>query len=220
MATFTAIKNKNQTPKDMIRTMLYMMDDKKTVVGGVNLNSGVNCNVYSSYLEMRTTKQQYRKTDKRQFYQFVQSFPEDTRLSPEEVHRLGVEFAEKQFGDFECLVSTHCNTENLHNHILVNSVSYKDGKKLHQNHDVLMEHRRVNDAICLRHGEEILPKYDNKKKYQNIKTGEYRAGLQGKSWKFDLINEIEDALLYSTDRESFIKNMAYEGYSELSFIGR
>ena len=42
--------------------------------------------------------------------------------------------------------------------------------------------------------------------------GEYRAAERGESWKFTLIKAIEEALLYSTDKDSFIQNMEYEGY--------
>ena len=41
--------------------------------------------------------------------------------------------AEKEFPDFEVLVATHIDTGHLHNHLIVNSVSCVDGKKLHQN---------------------------------------------------------------------------------------
>jgi hypothetical protein len=59
--------------------MLYAINQKKTTYEGQSLVSGFNCSAYTSYLEMMTTKQQYRKTDKQQFFQFVQSFPEDTK---------------------------------------------------------------------------------------------------------------------------------------------
>lgn len=212
MATFTAVKNKNQTVKDLKGTLLYMMDDKKTEYKGNYLNTGVNCFLYTSYLEMLTTKQQYGKTAGRMYYQFVQSFPEDSVLDPNQIHALGLEFAAQQFAGFECVVSTHCNTENVHNHILVNSVSYETGKKLHQNHDDLVQHRIANDAICMKYGDQVLETYDKKKKYQSMKAGEHRAAMRGNSWKMALIDTIEVALLYSTDKESFIENMEYEGY--------
>ena len=212
MATFTPIKNQKQTKGALLGTVLYIIDRRKTTHEGQNLVSGFNCNAYTSYLEMMTTKQQYRKTDKRQFFQFVQSFPEDTNLTPQEVHRIGLEFAARQFSDYEVLVATHCDTDNLHNHLLVNSVSFKTGKKLHQNHDDLVQHRKVNDEICMAHGQPVLEGYHKGQKKKRALAGEYRAAERGGSWKFTLIKAIEEALLYSPDRESFIQNMEYEGY--------
>ena len=212
MATFTPIKNKKQTKGALLGTLLYCVDARKTAHQGRSLVSGVNCNVYTAYLEMLTTKQQFRKTDGRQFFQFVQSFPEDADITPEEVHQIGLELAARQFPGFEVLVATHCNTDNLHNHILVNSVSYQSGKKLHQNHDDLVRHRQVNDEICMAHGQPVLECYRKGQKKKRARAGEYRAAERGESWKFALIKAIEEALLYSPDRESFIQNMEYEGY--------
>lgn len=212
MATFTAVKNRKQSVKALKGTLIYMVDIQKTAYENRYLNTGVNCLAYSCYHEMMTTKQQYGKADGRMFYQFVQSFPEDSVLTSPEIHQLGLEFAAQQFSGFECLVSTHCNTENVHNHILVNAVSFETGKKLHQNHDDLMQHRMVNDTLCMKYGDQTLEPYDKKKKYQSMRSGEYRAAMRGNSWKLALIDSIEIALLYATNKQTFIENMEYDGY--------
>ena len=54
--------------------LLYIIRKDKTEYQGKRLVSTCNCNLRTAYLEMLTTKQQYRKTEGRQFYQFVQSF--------------------------------------------------------------------------------------------------------------------------------------------------
>lgn len=150
-----------------------------------------------------------KKTDGRQFYHFVQSFSADDGLTPQEVNALGLELAQKEFPNFEVVVATHTDTNNLHNHLVVNSVSCVNGKKLHQNTEDLMAHRRANDEICLAHGLNILPSVKRKKR---MKPGEYQAGLRGTSWKLDLVNAINEALEYADSRESFIENMEQEGY--------
>ena len=48
------------------------------------------------------------------------------------------------------------DTNHIHNHLVVNSVSCVDGKKLHQSADDLLAHRQANDEICLAHGLNIL----------------------------------------------------------------
>lgn len=212
MATFTPIKNTKQTMGALKGTMLYAVNAKKTMHQGQWLVGGINCNAYTAYLEMVTTKQQYRKTDQQQFFQFVQSFPEDAAITPQEVLQIGLKFAEHQFPDFEVLVATHTDTDNLHNHILVNSVSFRTGKKLHQTHDDLVRHRQVNDEICIAHGQPVLESYHKGQKKKRALAGEFRAAERGESWKFTLMKAINEALEYSTDRESFIQNMEYEGY--------
>lgn len=196
----------------MAGVLNYISDSDKIYYNDIPLRTGINCNYYSGFVEMCVTKQQFHKDDGRQFYQFVQSFSEEDDVTPLEIHQIGLEHAQKLFPDFEVMVATHCNTHHLHNHIVVNSVIFKTGKKLHQNHDILMEQRMVNDQICIEHGLSVLEKYQKMKRGQAVKQREYRAAERGQSWKLQLIAAIEDALLYSMDRESFIHNMEYEGY--------
>ena len=110
------------------------------------------------------------------------------------------------------VIATHVDTGHLHNHMVVNSVSYKDGHKLHQSYSDLLTHRKVNDEICLAHGLSALEQPEQQKKKKRMKPGEYQAGLRGDSWKLDLIQAINEVLEYATSRESFIENMELEGY--------
>ena len=212
MATFTAVRNKKQTAGTFVRVMQYVTQHKKTMWGEQRLLAGHNCVVRSSYLEMMTTKQRFQKTDGRQFYHFVQSFSAEDKVTPQQVNAIGVEFAQKQFPDFEVLVATHVDTENLHNHLIVNSVSCKDGKKLHQNAADLQQHRQVNDQICRAHGLSVLEAPEKHTKKKQMRPGEYQAGLRSESWKLDLSQVINEALEYAADRKSFIEYMEYEGY--------
>lgn len=209
MATFIAIRNRKQTIGVLKAVLEYALQEKKIEQDGVLYASSHNCVLPSAYAEMLTTKERFHKTDGRQFYHFVQSFSEDDSLTPWEVNALGLELAQKEFPDFEVVVATHVDIGHLHNHIIVNSVNYKNGKKLHQNTEDLMAHRQANDEICLAHGLEILPPVKRKKR---MKPGEYQAGLRGNSWKLDLVNAINNALECADSRESFIENMEQEGY--------
>lgn len=212
MATFTAIRNKKQGRAATLGTLKYITRQDKIRHGNALLATGLNCTAATSYTEMMLTKEQNKKDNGRYFYQFVQSFSADEVLAPEQAHEIGMEFAAKQFPDYEVVVATHCDTNNLHNHFLVNSVSYKTGMKLHQCHDDLLVHRQVNDEICMAHGLTVLEPYRKGQQVKGMKPGEYRAAERGESWKFALMNAIDDALRYSTDKQSFIENMEYEGY--------
>jgi len=212
MATFTAVRNKKQTAGAMLGVLSYVMQAKKTMLDRAWLVTGSNCVPQSSYLEMMTTKQRFRKTDGRQFYHFVQSFSERDNLTPQEVNAIGLELAQKVFPGYEVVIATHVDTNHLHNHLVLNSVSCENGRKLHQNRDDLMAHRQANDEICTAHGLSILEQPEKYPKKKRMKPGEYQAGLRADSWKLDLIQAINEALEYATDRESFIENMEYEGY--------
>lgn len=213
MATFVAIRNKKQTRAAMLGTLRYILQEKKICRDGLFYASAQDCTAATSYLEMLTTKQSYGKTDGRWYFHFVQSFSDEDALTPGEVNQIGLEFAAEQFPGYEVVVATHCDTGHLHNHFLVNSVSWQSGKKLHQSPETLREHRRVNDQICLAHGLQVLPPLGKRQRKKRMKPGEYQAAQRGESWKFTLIKAIEEALELSLTREDFIANMEYEGYS-------
>lgn len=82
MATFTAIKHSIQSRGALLGVLEYVMQEKKTRWRDVWLVTGHDCLPQSSYAEMLATKQQFRKTDGRQFYHFVQSFAEDDHITP------------------------------------------------------------------------------------------------------------------------------------------
>ena len=189
-----------------------MEQEKKTRWGDVRLVIGHNCVPQSALTEMQMTKNRFRKTGGTQFYHFVQSFSADDDLTPQEVNAIGLEFVQRQFPDFEVVVATHVDTGHLHNHFVVNSVSFKDGHKLHQSYSDLLAHRKVNDEICLAHGLNVLEQPEQQRKKKRMTPGEYQAGLRQDSWKLDLIQAINEALEYAIDRESFIENMEVEGY--------
>ena len=137
--------------------MRYTQQDEKALWEGRHLVSGWNCTAQSALSEMQLTKERYRKTDGRQYYHFVQSFSEADGLTPQEAHAIGLKLAQREFPNFEVLVATHVDTDHLHNHLVVNSVSFQNGKKLHQSAADLQAHRLASDEICLAHGLEILP---------------------------------------------------------------
>ena len=182
--------------------------------------SGWNCTAQSVYAEMRLTKERYRKTDGRQYYHFVQSFGEQDSLTPQELHAMGLELARREFPDFEVLVATHVDTAHPHNHLLVNSVSFQDGRKLHQSAADLQAHRLASDQICAAHGLEILPPPQRRVRQKRIGTREYRSAAKGQSWKFRLMNAIDQCMGCAATREEFISLMESEGYQVRWTAGR
>ncbi len=179
---------------------------------GRQLVSGWNCTARSALSEMRLTKERFRKNDGRQYYHFVQSFGAEDGLSPQKVHAIGLELAQWEFPDFEVLVATHVDTEHPHNHLVVNSVSFRSGRKLHQSAADLQAHRMASDEICAAHGLEILPPPQKQFKQKRMTTREYRSAAKGQSWKFRLMNTIDQCMKYAATKEDFISLMESEGY--------
>lgn len=106
--------------------------------------SGVNCNPKTALEEMTITKEQYGKTGGILGFHAFQSFAEG-EVTPEQCHAIGVRLAEEMWGDrFEVVVSTHLNTNHYHNHFVINSVSFKDGKRYYDKRETYAELRRLN----------------------------------------------------------------------------
>ena len=212
MATFTAIRNKKQTAGALRGVLSYVARMDKTGWAGGQVLSGHNCLPATSLLEMALTKERFHKMDGRQFFHFVQSFTPEDGLTPWQVNAIGLELARREFPDCEVVVATHVDTNHLHNHLVVNSVSCADGRKLHQNAEDLLRHRQANDALCMAHGLSILEPPLKHRRKRRMTPGEYQAELREDSWTLDLIRAVNEALEYADDRESFLKNMEQEGY--------
>lgn len=118
--------------------------------------SGVNCNPKTALEEMAITKEQYGKTGGILGFHAFQSFAEG-EVTPEQCHAIGVRLAEEMWGDrFEVVVSTHLNTNHYHNHFVINSVSFKDGKRYYDKRETYAELRRLSDSLCEEYGLSVL----------------------------------------------------------------
>ena len=75
---------------------------------------------------------------------------------------MGVELAQ-YFKGFEVQIATHIDRDHWHNHLIVNSVSCENGKKLQFNEKDLIKLRALSDEICVAHGLQILKPYEKSK---------------------------------------------------------
>lgn len=147
--------DKKLLDKDLYAALRYVKDDKKT--DQTIYVSSINCPKQRAYEYMMATKRRYGKLGGNVAYHGYQSFISG-EVTPEEAHQIGLETARRMWGkDYEIVVTTHLNTDNLHNHIVVNSVSFCTGRKF-ENH--ISDHyklREISDAVCLERGKSVLP---------------------------------------------------------------
>jgi hypothetical protein len=146
------------------------------------------------------------------FYQDVQSFSPTDKLTPEQAHEIGMQFVREFFPKHEVVVATHLDTNQLHNHFVINATSFVDGKKLHTNKYTLSDMRQLNDEICLAHGLSVLKPYDPTKPSMNLGQREYRAQEKGESWKFELLLVITDLMKTCGSKDDFIRKLKEKGY--------
>lgn len=212
MATINFLKRKDSKNTGALGSVIaYCTQKYKTEIEdtGVRLVSGVNCIAQRAFKDFMDTKKQFNKTDGVQFYYAVQSFEENTDISPILAHQIAMEWVEECYPGYQALVCTHMDTDNIHSHIMINSVSSLDGQKIHQNKNDIERVRYVNDQLCMKYG---LPVCEPKKKVQGITSKEYYAAKAGSSWKTQLAIDIDNAMLYAKSKTDFIKLMNRKGY--------
>lgn len=212
MATVSFIPESHQSLSAMKAVIDYCLQQKKVADAdsGRRLVSGVNCSGENAFTEFMATKTAHHKKGGMNFYHYVQSFSPSESVTAEQVHEIGLAFAQKAWPGHEVLVTTHTDVAHLHNHFVINSVHYENGMKLRQNPGTLTKLRALSDGICQQHGLSVLEPY--KKDGAKISSREYRAAAKGDSWKFKLMSDIDFVMNRSGSRADFMREMQRLGY--------
>ena len=150
--------NPDKTEYDALaQTLHYAENDAKTKLNeSAQLVTGIHCRVDHAWEDMRAVQERFGKTDGVVALHAYQSFREG-EVTPEQCHEIGVALARKVWGKrFQVLVATHMNTDNLHNHFVINSVSYVDGKKYEQRRSQYAEFRAASDKLCREYGLSVV----------------------------------------------------------------
>lgn len=134
------------------RTVInYVCNKEKTTD---KLISGKDCMPESCEYEFAEVKKAFGKTDGRTYYHMIQSFSPDDRITPEQAHEVGLQMAEL-FEGYQVLVVTHTNKAHTHNHLVINSVNFENGKKLTISNQELEEIKNYSNSICLKNGWDV-----------------------------------------------------------------
>lgn len=172
----------------------YVCNNEKTLG---KLISGKDCMPESCYDEFEMVRNKFNKQGGRTYYHMIQSFAQDDDISPEKCHEIGLQMAEHCFPEFQVLVATHIDKKHMHNHFIINSVSYKDGKKMDVSPQDLIDIKNYSNGLCRENGfvttEAKTRRNQNPKWKQNIKY-----------WALQMLKE-------SVSMEDFIWNMRMHG---------
>ncbi len=155
--------------KNLEAVINYSKNGEKTEDG--ILVSGINCLPETAYSQMMLTKKNFHKEDGRLGYHIIQSFDGD-EISPTKCNKIGIELAEQLWGDkYQILVCTHTNKKNIHNHIVLNSVSFIDGSKYHNSNVEIALLKETNDDICRKYGLSVVETKRAKKEKKLLEVG-------------------------------------------------
>jgi len=163
-----------------------------------------------AFREMIETKKRWRKTDGVQGYHFIQSFAPG-EVTPAQAHEIGMEFATRLFGDrYELVLGTHLDKAHLHNHIIVNSVSFLDGSKYHSSPaSYYQDVRGTSDSLCREHELSVISSTGKGKHY-----AQWKAEKEGKPTIRGMIRSDIDRLISQAYTFSvFLMLLEREGYA-------
>lgn len=165
----------------------------------------VNCLQNNPYLAMMNTRKMFHDKKKIVCFHGYQSFVEG-EVTPELAHQIGVELAEKLWGNrFEVVVSTHLNTDNIHNHFVLNATSCVDGKRYCNTKRDLYDLRSVSDNLCRKYGLSVV----EEKAYQSKTRQQY---YHEKSLESIMKRDIDEAIKVSRSKTTFFNQLELEGY--------
>lgn len=185
----------------------YAEDDRKTSAEMERFVSGINCDAESAREEMIAAKEAFGKNDGICAYHAVQSF-KPGEITPDIAHEIGLKLAREMWGErYQVLVATHLDHDHIHNHFIINSVSFMDGTRLWKEKNY-WKIRAQSDLLCREYGLSVTQAKSKGKHY-----AEWMAEQQGKpSRRKELRADIDHIMRVATSMPDFYDALRAHGY--------
>lgn len=212
-----AIVKASNSKASLANAINYITKKEKTES---KLISAINCVPCTAIEEMKATKEIYQKLEGRQYKHFIHSFEKSENIKPEQAHQIARELVQEQYKDFEIIIATHTDKEHIHSHIIINSVSFFNGKKIQQSKADLEKMKAFNNELCKKYGFSVC---ELGEKTENITTNDInkykaieRASLGAyKSYVLDTAIAVINAIKIAINKDDFINIMTKQGYKTL-----
>ena len=225
MAVNKTINKRTNTHGAMRNCIEYVLRQDKTselltYITGPYCHNEINYDlVYRTFLE---EKKMWNKDTGRMYAHNIISWHKDEQITPEQAFEFGKEFAENWFSGFQTLVAVHKDKDHVHCHLVTNSVSYEDGRKLHNTRKDLERMKQLTNQICRERGLTVAEKgkhFDG----SQIEKGEVIAWSKDKynlfrqqvkdSFVADCAMAVLKALENCISKEKFIEKMKQFGWN-------
>ena len=225
MAVNKTINKRTNTHGAMRNCIEYVLRQDKTgelltYVTGPYCHDEINYDlVYRTFLE---EKKMWNKDSGRMYAHNIISWHKDEQITLEQAFEFGKEFAEKWFSGFQTLVAVHKDKEHIHCHLVTNSVSYEDGRKLHNTRNDLERMKQLTNQMCRERGLTVAEKgkhFDG----SQIEKGKVIAWSKDKynlfrqqvtdSFVVDCAMAVLKALENCISKEKFIEKMKQFGWN-------
>lgn len=184
--------------------------EDESIPGKQQLVSGIHCLPDTARFEMMAVKKRFGKEDGTVAYHGYQSFAPG-EATPEMAHEIGVRLAKQLWGEkYQVLVATHLDkASHIHNHFLINTVSFVDGKKFYRSNKDYYDMRKISDALCREYGLSVV----EKPKHPGQSYAQWKAGQEGKPTGRSLIQaDVDEAILAALTDKHFFQLLREKGY--------
>ena len=172
--------------------------------------SSVGCVPESAARTWKDTKRRFGRTEGVQAYHLIQSF-KPGEITPELAHEIGNRFAQKYLDGYEVIVGTHVDKAHVHNHIIFNSVSDRDGHKYHSSpNSYFKEIRGLSDRLCREYGLSVIDE-PNKRALTYVEWRMQKLGIRTQRQLVD--RDVEECLSLAMDVGQFYALMEDRGYT-------
>ena len=206
MAVNQSAENKIKTVAGLTEALAYITNPAKIYeVSRINC-SGSNSNTLEQFRLLRLAFNQNKGIIA---HHFIQSFSPNDNITPETVHRFGVEYVKQCFPNYQVVVSTHIDKEHLHNHIIVNSCNMITGKKFYDNKESMKSNRDISDKLCRKYGVSVI---STQSEFKPIDQTTMQLALKQKSWKIQLLSDLDDAKEKCRSKSEFISFFKSRNY--------
>ena len=198
-----AIKYVEDDDKTIEKTFDYISNDEKT--DGKKYATYLNCDAFQPQKSMSTTKKMFDDTKPIVAYHGYQSFKVG-EVTADIAHEIGVRLAQELYADrFEVIVTTHLDKKHIHNHILLNSTSFVDGKRFCNTKKDYRKMQETSDKLCLEYGLSVIknPQYKSKKVNYHVLN----------SYMKDIKKDMDILVQQSNFVDVFWDNMKKKGYA-------
>lgn len=185
------------------------VDDENTELYS-SFVSGINCHPSTARDEMLAVKRRFGKEDGTAAYHGYQSFAPG-EATPEMAHEIGIKLAERLWGNkYQVIVATHLDTQkHLHNHFVVNTVSFVDGIKYYRSAKNYHDMQNESDKLCREYGLSVIEDPNSISKHY----GEWRAEQEQRpTWRGIIRAEVDEVIRESMTERQFFDNLHKRGY--------
>jgi len=164
MGIYKVANKPGKTPQSLKALLKYAFgEDKKSQKSGIEKTHIENClflgewtsdkpySAESVFEEFQRTKRMWRKEKGRQYAHIIHSFHKDEKITEPKAVAVTAEIIAKCYPHHQAIIIPHHDKGRIDVHVIINSVSSVDGRKIHTSKKDIEKQKRICNDICRSH---------------------------------------------------------------------